>query len=371
MKKLTTTILLFAAIMIQAGAQQFIDASHPAFSYMGRTDNSNPKAVRFDWPGVAIACSFTGAELTIHLKGGARDYYNVFIDGNRNTVLHSVTDSLFVISDIKGKGNHELMITKRTESDMGVGTFYGITVGAKSKVSASSANRTRKIEFLGNSITCGYGTEGESGNERFRPDTENNYMSYAAVVARAFDAQFSCISHSGMGMVRNYNDKSKISTKQAPMPQRFGRTLNSDSASVWDFNRWQPDAFVINLGTNDYSTLPHPDKAYFQRQYEKQIDKVREIYGNIPVFCIVGPMINEPCYTIVKEMVESYKILNMDAKVFFVGIPSVLMNEKDYGSDWHPNYRGNKKTAAYIVPMIANVMGWNYADDEYRMVGEY
>jgi lysophospholipase L1-like esterase len=369
--RLKIFILFFLILSIKpAVAQQFIDASNDAFTFIGRVDDRNPRAVKFDWPGVAISCSFTGTDLTIHLKGGNRDYYNVFIDGVKNSVLHPATDSVFVIRGIEGKHSHELLITKRTESDMGMGIFYGITIGTKCKIEPTKKVTTRKIEFLGNSITCGYGTEGLSGSERFRPDTENNYLSYASIVARAFNAQQSCIAHSGLGMVRNYNDRSKISTKLLPMPARFGRTLNSDTASVWDFDRWQADAFVINLGTNDYSTLPHPDKSYFMRQYERQIDRVREIYGNIPVFCIAGPMINEPCYSIVKEIVDTYTILHPGSRVYFVGIPKGLLNEKDYGSDYHPNYRGNKKTAAYIVPLMASVLQWNFNDEEYRLINE-
>ena len=59
-----TIILILLALSSNAWSQTFYDASHPAFSYMGRTDNRNPKAVRFDWPGVAIACTFTGEQLT-------------------------------------------------------------------------------------------------------------------------------------------------------------------------------------------------------------------------------------------------------------------------------------------------------------------
>ena len=359
MVKLTQiTLFLLLITGSNSWAQIFFDASNPAFSYMGRMDNRNPKAIRFDWPGVAISCSFTGEQLTIHLKGGERKYYNVLIDNHQHTILHSPADSAFVIEGIKGKGVHELTITKRTEADMGVGTFYGITLGNKQLIDKSKQIRTRRIEFLGNSITCGYGTEGASAKERFKPETENNHKSYAPIVARAFNAEFSIIAHSGIGMVRNYNDKNKISTLQPAMPVRFMRTMDSDTTLMWDFNRWHPDAFVINLGTNDYSTQPHPDKAYFQRQYEKQIDKVLELYGNIPVFCIVGPMTNEPCYTIVKEVVENYRVLHPSARVFFAGLSVGLLSyEKDYGSDGHPNYRGNKKTANCLVPLMANVLG--------------
>lgn len=367
---MSTTKTLFSLILFTISlcsyAQNFFDASHPSFHYMGRTDNSNPQAVRFDWPGVTISCAFGGNQLTVHLKGGDRDYYDVFIDGKQHTVLHSPTDTLFIIEGIKGNGRHTLQIAKRTEADMGVGTFRGVTLGSKQTIAPWKPTGSRKIEFIGNSITCGYGTEGASGQERFKPEAENNRKSYAPIVARAFNAEYSIIAHSGLGVVRNYNDHEKISTRLLPMPARFGRTMDTDTLLKWDFNQWRPDAFVINLGTNDYSTLPHPDKAYFQRQYEKMIDTVIEKYGSIPIFCIVGPLTNEPCYSFVKEVVDDYKTLHPSAKVYFLGIPFGLLNpSKDYGSDGHPNYRGNKKTANYIVSLMANVMGWDYSDQEY------
>jgi lysophospholipase L1-like esterase len=348
-------------------SQTFFDASHPAFQYIGRIDHSNSKSVRFDWPGVYLRCGFTGEELTIHLKGGQRDYYNVFIDHQLHTILHSTTDSLFKIENIKGKGHHELMISKRTEAEMGVGVFYGITLSGKGKLLPSAIQLNRKIEFIGNSITCGYGTEGLSRSERFRPETENSYKSFAPITARALKADYSLVAHSGIGLVRNYNDKSKISTTLATMPTRFERTLDTDTTQMWDFSQWKPDAVVINLGTNDYSTSPHPDKAYFQRRYEQLIDKIIQQYGNIPVICMVGPMTNEPCYSIVKEVVDSYRILNAGSKVYFLGIPFGLLNpEKDYGSDGHPNYRGNKKTAQFLVPMLSNLLDWDYIDLEMK-----
>jgi lysophospholipase L1-like esterase len=350
-------------------SQNFFEASHPAFQYIGRTDHSISNAVRFDWPGIYLRCGFTGEELTIHLKGGERDYYNVFIDHQLHTILHSTTDSLYKIENIKGRGNHELMISKRTEADMGVGIFYGITLSGKGELFPSAIQLNRKIEFIGNSITCGYGTEGLSRSERFKPETENSYKSFAPITSRALNADYSLVAHSGIGLVRNYNDKAKISTTLATMPLRYGRTLDTDTTLQWDFNRWKPDAVVINLGTNDYSTLPHPDKIYFQRRYEQLIDRIRKLYGNITVVCMVGPMTNEPCYSTVKEVIDSYKIMNPESKVYFLGIPSGLLNpEKDYGSDGHPNYRGNKKTAQFLVPLLSNLLEWNYNDLEMKQL---
>ena len=156
------------------------------------------------------------------------------------------------------------------------------------------------------------------------------------------------------------------------MPPRFDRVLDTDSVKKWDFRQWVPDAVVINLGTNDYSTLPHPDKAVFKRQYERLIEKVVEVYGSVPVFCVVGPMTNEPCYSIVKEVVDDYKLTHHDTRIYFAGIPDRLLNNtSDLGSDGHPSYRGQRKTAFSLVPLMANVLKWSYQDAEIRLTGEY
>ena len=375
LKKRVFLIFLLSVFLMTVEAQphmQLYDADNSAFSYFGRTDRSDPKAVRFDWPGVYLRCAFTGNKLEIRLKGGTRDYYNVFVDDLAVKVIHPATDSIFVFSGLTGKGAHELLITKRTEADMGMACFYGIGIAPGEKIAPSTVRKSRKIEFIGNSITCGYGAEGLSGKERFKPETENSYFSYASIAARAFNADYSLIAHSGLGIIRNYNDRSKISAKLAPMPPRFGRTFDTDSVKKWDFNQWMPDAVVINLGTNDYSTLPHPDKAVFKRRYEQLIEKIVEVYGKVPVFCVVGPMTNEPCYSIVKEVVEDYNLIHGDTRVYFAGIPDGLLNSStDLGSDGHPSYRGQRKSAASLVPLMANVMKWNYQDTEIRFGEEY
>jgi len=375
LKKSVLLIFLWSVILMTGVAQprvQLIDADNSAFSYFGRTDQSDPKVVRFDWPGVYLRCAFTGNTLAVRLKSGDRDYFNVFVDDQPVKVIHPATDSIFIYNGLTGKGVHELLISKRTEADMGMASFYGIGIAPDGKITSSKVKNNRRIEFIGNSITCGYGAEGLSGKERFKPETENSYFSYASITARAFSADYALIAHSGLGIIRNYNDKSKISTRLAPMPPRLGRTFDTDSVKKWDFNRWKPDAVVINLGTNDYSTLPHPDKAVFKRHYEQLIEKIIEVYGEIPVFCVVGPMTNEPCYSIVKEVVEDYRLIHGDTKVYFAGIPDGLLNNgSDLGSDGHPSYRGQKKSAASLVPLMANVMKWSYHDKEIRFGEEY
>ncbi len=362
-----TLILMLSALIKGQGNWQYVPADHPAIHYMGRFDFSNPAAVRYDWPGSTILFQFTGNQLQLFLEGGERNYFNLFVNDELKEVIHVPSDSLYIVTGIKGKGPHLLRLQKRTEGEMGCTVFKGFNISVKGKVTPAPAGISRKIEFIGNSITCGYGTEGASREERFSPATENVNKSYAFITARSFGAECTVIAHSGLGVVRNYGDKNKVSTNLPAMPDRYHQVMDEDSLLKWDFNAWQPNAVVINLGTNDYSVGPQPDKAIFQRRYEEFIREIRAVYGPVPIFCICGPMRDEPAYSNIKEVVETSRLIYQDRNLYFIGIPTALLNDtSDLGSDWHPSYAGQLKMAAHIIPTLATVLNWSFSDVEWH-----
>ncbi len=356
--------LAFLSIGLSGFSQtKLISASHDAFRYVGRFDFSNPREVRYDWSGVYIQFSFRGTELAFRMSDSGHNYYNVLVDDRAAKVIEVKSDTTLVIAKDLSTQIHRVQIYKRTEGNQGTGTFKGILIPENGEMLAWKDIPTRKIEFIGNSITCGYGTEGLSKSERWKPSTENNYQSYAPIMARAFKADYHIVAHSGMGVVRNYGYKEKVSP--SAMPDRFNRVFDEKEQPLWNFKSWKPDVVVINLGTNDFSTQPYPDKAVFKAGYEKLINEVRRQYDDLPIFCMVGPMTDEPCYSYVKEMVEDFRAVYQKKNVYFVGIPTYLMNpEKDLGSDTHPNYMGQRKMAAHVLPVIASITGWDFSDSE-------
>lgn len=357
--------ILFVFMVFQAFAlhsenpENYYPAGHELINYLGRIDDSARDSVRYDWQGVQVRFRFTGESLKLHFRGGERNYFDLFIDGKNYGPLHATGDTVAHIDEIEGQGPHEGIFFKRTEGEMGTTVFYGIETGSDGKLLAPPSNSGRKIEFIGNSITCGYGTEGANRHESFRPETENAWKSWASIISRAFDADCHIVAHSGLGVIRNYGDSLRVSEYPVPMPDRFNRTLDMETAPLWDFSRWIPDVVVINLGTNDFSTPPHPREVMFQRKYEELLKKVRDAYGEIPVFCVVGPLTDEPCHRYVKEMVRQFNVLHNDGNIHFVSMPPALLNEKeDLGSDSHPSYLGQKKMARMMVPVIGTVTGW-------------
>ncbi|WP_439182574.1 SGNH/GDSL hydrolase family protein [Carboxylicivirga taeanensis] len=345
----------------------FINSTDNVFTFSGRVDHTEEGAVRFDWPGVSVNFQFTGETLELCIDGGARNYYNVFIDGDLHKVIHAPADTIIPVEGIKGNGWHSCRIQKRTEGEMGMTVFKGVRLAADAQIRALNDSHRRKIEFIGNSISCGYGTEGKAPEEDFLPETENVDKSYAFISARAFNAECYVTAHSGLGVVRNYGDKEPVSTQLATLPQRYHQVFDMDTSLVWDFSQWQPDVVVINLGTNDYSTDVSPPKEVFINRYLEFIRQIRSYYGDVPVFCVNGPMRDEPAYSNVKEVVERARNQYQDKNTYFIGIPNYLLNTtSDLGSDYHPSYRGQLKMARHILPVIANVMNWEYDDSEFE-----
>ena len=221
-----------------------IDADNPDIQYVGRFDRSNPKKAVFDWPGVYIRAKFEGTSCSIRLIDG-NNYYDVIIDDKSPEVLKTHTDTIYHAAANLKDTIHTILIEKRTEANIGKGEFLGFILDEGKQLVQIDSIPARRIEFIGNSITCGYGVEGENASEHFKPETESANLSFAALVGKALKADYAMVAYSGKGVVRNYGDPNKTSVD--PMPSLYDRTICFDSTLKWDFSKWIPQAVVINL----------------------------------------------------------------------------------------------------------------------------
>jgi len=334
----------------------YINADNPDIQYIGRFDFTNPAKVTYDWPGVQIHAKFDGTSCSVRM-GGHKNEYAVIVDNHAPRVLTVDSSGVYTIaSGLADSIPHSVTIIKRSESEFGKGEFDGFLLDKGRKLLPPESRPERRIEFIGNSITCGYGVEGDSAACSFSMETENSSMSYAGMTARALNADYSLVAYSGRGLVRNYGDPNK--TSAYPMPVLYSRTCYNDSTSIWDFSKWIPQAVVVNLGTNDFSTKPYPDKIVFQKAYEQLISRLKTLYPGVAVFCICGPMIGEPCLSYIKEVVAKEQEKSRDKDVFFIPMERSIMSNTDWGCDSHPNITGAVKMTNVIVPIIKTYMNW-------------
>lgn len=266
------------------------DKSDAPVHYIGRFDLSKPGIAVFEWPGVCIEAVFEGTVCNFTLIHHpymdaiqfSSNYYNLIIDDRAPVVFKVASDT--TITTTHAPGTHTIKLIKRTEAFCGRDEFLGFRL-EEDKRMLPMESKSRRIEFIGNSIICGWGNEGKIGEE-FTGATENCYMSFASITARNLDAECFLTSFSGKGLWVN-GDNSVANTVPLIYDKIFPMDTNSPR---WDFSSWIPHAVVINLGANDYGCSKPPDSMTFINAYADFIKRIRRIYTGASIFCVSGPL---------------------------------------------------------------------------------
>lgn len=330
------------------------ETGSPGVRFLGRVDRSDPDAPRFAWSGTGLAARFSGTELAVRLGGGQQ--YTVVVDGVVGPTLISSGGADTIATGLSA-GEHQVEIHRRTEASLGESVFRGFELGS-GRLLAPPPAAERRIEIIGDSISCGYGNEGADMNCGFSADTENHYLSYGALAARELDAELSTIAWSGKGVVCNYGDGEGSCVD--PLPTYYERTLPKDAASRWDFSSWQPDAVVINLGTNDFSTEEDPTQEDFEAGYVALLETVRDANPDAIILCTVGPMLSGEDLDTARSYIEGAVEARVEAgdsrvKTFELA-PTVASD--GYGCDWHPSLRTHEIMADTLTAALRDELDW-------------
>lgn len=339
-----------------AGQWDFYPADSPDIRFTGRTQTGTD-GVSFDWTGVYFCFSTDAGVFELHASDTGKNYYNLFVDGELREVIAVGGDRELIPVTVGLPGTRkEVRLQKRTEGEQGRTTIHGISVPPGYTVAAAAARPGRHIEFIGDSLTCGFGTEGTSPQEPFLPETENCDLGFACITARYFEADHTLIAHSGQGAVRNWDDS--VSVSSVAMRHRYLRTYDMTPEPAWDFpaNAHKPDVVVINLGSNDYSTSPVPDYGEFAAGYNEIISAVKTAYGpDVPVVCMT-PRNDSPAFDHIRRICMDTQYSNI---LFAPVLPGICRADTDLGSVWHPNHSGHRKMAMTLIPYVASATGWD------------
>jgi lysophospholipase L1-like esterase len=336
------------------GTNRF-DADDERIRYNGRFDFQDPKAPSFDWSATGIEVNFSGTEITILLQDG-RNSYNVEVDERSQVLKTEWGKEAYLIAENLEPGQHHLALSKRTEAYVGAAEFMGLIITGGELESPPSAP-DRLIEFVGDSITAGYGNEGESPDCWFTPDTQNADQTYAAMTARELNAGYTLIALSGLGVIRNLRAESAVSAETAV--NFINRALGLNPYVIWPADRGVPDAVVINLGTNDFSSVPFPADEEFISAYMELLGAVRTRYPQAMIFAVAGPLMLGPAPRVIETAVQRFVSENDDNLLQFVLIENNLESSaEDFGCDYHPNVQGHRKIADQLILFMANRLGW-------------
>lgn len=205
----------------------------------------------------------------------------------------------------------------------------------------------RRIEFIGDSITCGFGVEAKREDEPFSTATENAEKSYAGIIAEKLGADRMLNCYSGHGIVSGYTDDPAIKNGSELVPPYYekvgrngfrlpsGRTVTD---IPWDFGAWQPEVIVVNLGTNDLSwCMEYPErKEMFRKQYREFLKTVRKNNPTARMLCILGAM-GEGLNEYMTAAVSDYMAETGDRNIRSMTLKEQDGKKNGFGALWHPS----------------------------------
>lgn len=326
------------------------------------TDSS----LRFDYPGTRFAIDVEGeGRIYAALKPNA-GYFTLFVDGKEKSQistydvpadgLESKSDGkLFFLDSLSG-GKHQLELILKSEGLFCKPEFFGFQSKGNFRFYPLE-RRSKRFEFIGNSITCAYGVEAPDETWTFNDSTSNFTCSYAFLTASAFDAELMVVARSGIGVYRNYNDDPQGSAR--PMPVVYRNVLISEEDSKWDFaSAQEPDLLCINLGTNDLSTVGFRWDL-FDLAYRNFLTEVRGYYPNAKILLLAGcmlpagPVWEEYCSRL-NAIAEDWKKKG-DDKIYRCDFEP-HNGSLGYGADWHPSKAQQQKMAQTLIPVVQSIL---------------
>jgi lysophospholipase L1-like esterase len=343
---------------VDAGAQ-------PTYRLEGRWDQTDPKRPLAAYAGTLVSARFRGPAVAVELEETARlgvDWLEVRIDGNTLGPVATVAGlaEYTLASDLPDE-EHELTILKRTEASVGALRFVSIKAPG-GQVLAPSAAPVRKIEFVGDSNTVGYGNEGASATCVFTPATENHAKSFAALTAREVTAEWSAIAYSSRGIIRNYDGSTT-----GVMPELYERTDPVPPGSAWSTDNFHPDVVVIALGQNDFTVgRVVPIEAELSAAMQTFLGRLRKSHPQALLVMMVSPTVHDDfpqgqsARTRLRGAFRKAKTAlntagDMRVEVFE---PAEATAAEQTGCDYHLSVAAHARISGELTPYLRAQLGW-------------
>ncbi len=339
----------------------------PELRFSGRVDRGHPGGPRLAWGGTSLTARFTGTSIGLRLldlpknEELAPNRFRFSVDGAPFRDLYVGEGRLlYRIAEHLPEGEHVLRLEKETESVVGETQLLGLELDPGARLLPPPPAPSRRLEFIGDSGLTGYGIEGKNETCSFNAETQRNSLTWAALSARALQAEASFIAFSGKGVAVNYSDD-----PTPTLPQLYERTLPYREDSRWDFQAWVPDAVVIQLGANDFSK-EHPGEERFRGAYRALMERIRSHYPQAHILCVLGSSLVDDwpkdvharthARTLISGVVEALR-QGGDARVHFVEVPP-RREDEGLGCTWHPSRKTHQRVAEQMTPLLRELLGW-------------
>ena len=322
--------------------------------------------------GSGIGFTFTGTRAVIHFQGDDSTTGNS-TEGKARVAIYRddvrICDFMMeepekeiTVFQSSGQETTEIRVVKLSECPMSLVGISGIEADTVDGIHPSK-EKDLKIEFVGDSITCGFGVDREDPDTPFETGTEDVTKAYAYRTAELLGADYSMVSYSGYGIISGYTENDEKQSEQC-VPLYYEKTgfsygkLDWKIQDIpWNFREFVPDMVVILLGTNDdsYCQDDKDRQKDFEENYGMFLEMVRKNNPGAEILCMLGIMKDRP-YPFIQSAVEKYKHDSKDNKVHTLRLP-LQRPEDGLVSCSHPTERTHGAAAKRVAEEIQSILG--------------
>ncbi len=279
-------------VLATASADDINSFSESCINTYGRTYVEDG-VLHIDHTASAYEVAIYGTSLSANVKATpnknhnsvGNTYLSVFVDGSDESTrvkLEGGDARDITIIDGLAEGYHTIRVVKATEM---LDSFLEVKSLTADNFVAIPENDGIKIEFIGDSITCGYGTLGNA-TQAHSVDNSDAAQSYAYYTAEMLDANYSIVSIRGTCVKENLFGVPSMTTTYPK--------ISTANSSAYKF-KFKPNVVVINLGTNDAAYIQtHPEyESRFTEDYYTLLSTVRMKNPSAYIVCLYGMMGND------------------------------------------------------------------------------
>lgn len=351
-------LLLLSAACRRNGALKVYSPDQVAF--LGRWQGGRGSSRRCSYGTVSFAVNFRGSsQLVARLQPyDLTMYHTCQVNEGDPFVLEHLSGDLVIASNLDKSATYSISCGRNTEA------YYGATIldallvdeGAVT-LSPPRPSGQLAVEFLGDSITAGYQALAQRGATEDGPRWEDVFKTWAAILANAWGTRnWRTVAQSSIAVLphNSYGMSFKAMKDQFLCSEL---TMYQPCQRLWDFDEWQADVVVLNLGTNDF-VFVDPTEADFEKAYLELIQIVRSKYPGALIFCIVplaqSCQLEAKWQKMIDGITKAVAAAGPDVEVISTGSATHpwLDCQKDYVDTFHPTQEGHLHFAQHLSPVM-------------------
>ena len=241
-----------------------------------------------------------------------------------------------------------------------------------------------RIEFVGDSITSGEGLGASALTNIWCTGIYGLNSHYAVTTANHFEADYSIVSQSGWGVYCGWdnNMNNNIPSVYTKVCGVVSGSVNEELGASCDndFDSWQPDIVVVNLGTNDGGASSSPEwtdpdtgKTYqmkrdgedkdtldaesadkFETAAVNFLKMLREKNKEAHIVWAYG-MCDHFMEKYILEAIDKYKDETEDEKVDYVSLPECRAEQ--LGAHGHPGIKDHEAASKVLIAALGKYIG--------------